>query len=1397
VPGRSLASVYVSVRGETSELGRDIETGARRADTGRVGEHAGRQYGHAFAGGARRIIGGVSALVAAAGIGTVVRESVRGFKEHQQVVAQTNAVLRSTKGAANVSTGAVVALSDALERKTKVDGDVILSGSNMLATFCLEEAAQALSRERGWVSHGDLRSGDEVLAYDPETGEALWEPVESVHRFAVDSDEMVRWQSRQIDVLSTPTHRWWTVGGSGYGQRQRFRTTAEISGHQVKVKIGGGAPAGFRDEPVLSDETVQLLGWVATEGWYDHYRDQSGRRGQCPARLCAICSERPARNKRGPGRCDECADKPIQAGRTQPRERVTAETSAVVGVSFSQSVTANPEKVDRIADMVRILRERGHTIREYEAVAPYNGSTLRTWRLSGDLAREVRKLLPGKKLTLDLFSLLTAKQAALLLDTLILGDGHVSKTGGVSYIQKDAEQLDVVAMLGAMLGVRTTVGKRPDQIHLNVTEHAYGHQLNARTEHYQGIVWCPHLRTGVWMARVRGRTFWTGNTNIQNRVGAGNDIFNRATATVLDMSVALGQDTKNSAIQLGKALNDPVKGVTALQRVGVTFTRGQREQIDAMVKAGNVAGAQKVILAELNKEFGGSAKAQGDALGAQGRLIVAWHQAQDVLGAALLPVVDRLGGALADRLPGAADRATAGIRTADVQVRAFIAGLQGQGPIDGFSGKLNTLGLGVRALVAAYREGDITSTGFVGSMEQIGVSLSHVRDYLRQVDFHKLSTDAAQVGRSLRGIDVQGLATQLRSVDTSHFADGLNLAGRALGFVAQHADLVIKALPVLLAGYAAYKAAEAAANVAALAGIPIRAAQVASNFVLARSIRSLAAGNVENAVATGGMLTAQAVNIAVTDAATASTQRGTFASIAAATAQKVLRVATLAGAAAGWVLKGAMAGSLGPIGVLITIVAAAAAGLIYMYHHSQTFRRIVDGAFHAVAAAGQFMWERVLKPTFAFLANAWFAVAGAIVNGAARAFGWVPGLGGRLRAAAAHFNTFRDQFNRSMSGMHDRTVRVNVQLGAGRAVVGSGANAVRIEAQGGVLKRFAAGAEDHIAQVARPGEWRLWAEPETGGEAYIPLAASKRARSTAILAHVASQFGYGLTPAAAGLVISPQLSGKRQFDASLDAYERSLDRFALRVGQAVQKQLGSASLDGAVRFAKSIAGSPYVWGGASPSGSDCSGFLSMLVEVVRGQRPGGRLFSTTTLPAGYFATTGNVNRAFRIGWFAGNPGHVAATVNGIGMESRGGDGVVVNGYNGSSRGADYGFFSRHAFLRMARGGILPGDPPFDLLDRRGKHYRPGLLEALEEAARRPRMLDTGGWLPPGLSVVGNGTGRAERVRSGTQEDELLAALLRLEQRVVELGRQPVIVQMDSRPVVRAVRNQNTRNVTGW
>jgi phage-related protein len=143
-------------------------------------------------------------------------------------------------------------------------------------------------------------------------------------------------------------------------------------------------------------------------------------------------------------------------------------------------------------------------------------------------------------------------------------------------------------------------------------------------------------------------------TNVRNEAGKGNDIFNQTTKIAVDMGAALGGDASSNAIRLGRALQDPVAGLTALTRVGVTFSAAQKEQIKAMAASGNTMGAQKAILAELNKEFGGSAAAQATSAG---KLKESWRQIQEQIGQKLVPIVNQLANLLAQYLPVAMDLA--------------------------------------------------------------------------------------------------------------------------------------------------------------------------------------------------------------------------------------------------------------------------------------------------------------------------------------------------------------------------------------------------------------------------------------------------------------------------------------------------------------------------------------------------------------------------------------------------------------------------------------------------------------------------------------------------------------------------------------------------------------------
>ena len=140
--------------------------------------------------------------------------------------------------------------------------------------------------------------------------------------------------------------------------------------------------------------------------------------------------------------------------------------------------------------------------------------------------------------------------------------------------------------------------------------------------------------------------------NVKN-VGEGTSaMFDRATIAAQDLAAAGFGDASSAAKMLGKALNDPIKGMTALGKAGVTFSEGQKEQIKALAASNDMLGAQKLIMAEVESQVGGVATATATATG---RLKVMMGNMQEDIGGALLPFVaalaDGLGPAIRELTP--------------------------------------------------------------------------------------------------------------------------------------------------------------------------------------------------------------------------------------------------------------------------------------------------------------------------------------------------------------------------------------------------------------------------------------------------------------------------------------------------------------------------------------------------------------------------------------------------------------------------------------------------------------------------------------------------------------------------------------------------------------------------
>ncbi|MCX5158076.1 hypothetical protein OOK39_02010 [Streptomyces sp. NBC_00264] len=163
--------------------------------------------------------------------------------------------------------------------------------------------------------------------------------------------------------------------------------------------------------------------------------------------------------------------------------------------------------------------------------------------------------------------------------------------------------------------------------------------------------------------------------------------------------------------------------------------------------------------------------------------------------------------------------------------------------------------------------------------------------------------------------------------------------------------------------------------------------------------------------------------------------------------------------------------------------------------------------------------------------------------------------------------------------------------------------------------------------------------------------------------------------------------------------------------------VGGPKIQNALKWARTQAGLPYQWAGNGNPSWDCSGFMSAIESVIRGQKPHRRwatgAFSGKTAPPGWVL---NAKSPFQIGITNAGVGHTAGTIGGVNVESRGGDGVVVGS---RARGWNAPMFTSHY-------GFKPGS------------------------------YDSGGYLQPGLSLAYNGTGRPEPVFTTQQANALMS-----------------------------------------
>lgn len=168
----------------------------------------------------------------------------------------------------------------------------------------------------------------------------------------------------------------------------------------------------------------------------------------------------------------------------------------------------------------------------------------------------------------------------------------------------------VFAVSGLGLAIRNSIAQEKAVRGLEAVLRSTGNTVGLTSEEIQGLASDLQTLTGIGdETTLEMQKLLATFTNIRG------DAFVRATKAAQDLAVVFDRDLNEVAIQLGKALQDPVKGMTALTRAGITFTEQQREAAKAFQANNDLASAQAIVFREVEKQVKGAAEAYRNTLG--------------------------------------------------------------------------------------------------------------------------------------------------------------------------------------------------------------------------------------------------------------------------------------------------------------------------------------------------------------------------------------------------------------------------------------------------------------------------------------------------------------------------------------------------------------------------------------------------------------------------------------------------------------------------------------------------------------------------------------------------------------------------------------------------------------
>lgn len=333
---------------------------------------------------------------------------------------------------------------------------------------CFDDETEILTQD-GWKGIDDISEKDTVGTMNKKTNGFEWNPVENVWRYEHDADMFYIGIDNGRQVAVTPQHGmiWKKQNASDW----EYTEAQEIPDLKTNFCFPTAlTETTHTDYNNISDEQLQLLAWVVTEGCFEHGNDKSGR--------CTY----------------------VRLSQSEDKNNYPAEIDQLLStLNMSYSKTLQYEKDTTVHG----------TYRNYDAYRWY--LHLKTSKWIFDFLEE------DKTFKQNFLLLLSQRQRVLLIDTLCKGDG--SKCGSDEfrhYYTNNPRLRDQVQMLLSISGYSSTFGmsrKEVFYISFKSRSESYIGGNNITQRHYNGRTFCLTVPNGTLLVRRKGWTFVTQNTH--------------------------------------------------------------------------------------------------------------------------------------------------------------------------------------------------------------------------------------------------------------------------------------------------------------------------------------------------------------------------------------------------------------------------------------------------------------------------------------------------------------------------------------------------------------------------------------------------------------------------------------------------------------------------------------------------------------------------------------------------------------------------------------------------------------------------------------------------------------------------------------------------------------------